>query len=48
MGELEAEVGRAEALYVAVTEEGRAAGEEGAFLTSLRTKLEREMVQLGT
>lgn len=44
---LEAEVGRTEALYLAVTEEGRAAGEEGASLTSLRTKLERELVQIG-
>lgn len=47
LGEVEAEVGRTEALYLAVTEEGRAAGEESASLTSLRTKLEREMVQIG-
>lgn len=47
MGELEADVGRTEALYLAVTEEGRAEGEEAASLTSLRTKLEREMVQIG-
>lgn len=45
--EVEAEVGRSEALYAAVTEESRVAEEEGASLTSLRTRLEREMVQIG-
>lgn len=47
LGELEAEVGRTEALYAAVTEEARVAEEEGASLTALRTKLERDLVQLG-
>lgn len=31
-----------------MTEEGRVAEEEGASLTALRTRLEREMVQIGT
>ena len=47
LGELEAEVGRTEALYAAVTEEGRVAGEEGTSLTAVRTRLEREMAQIG-
>lgn len=47
LGELEAEVGRTEALYHAVTEEGRVAEEEGVSLTELRGRLNREMVQLG-
>ena len=47
LGELEADVGRTEALYAAVTEEGRVAGEEGASLTVVRTRLEREMAQIG-
>lgn len=47
LGELEAEVGRTEALYAAVTEEGRVAGEEGTSLTAVRIRLEREMAQLG-
>lgn len=41
-------MGRTEALYVAVTEEGRVAEEEGSSLTAVRTRLEREMVQIGT
>lgn len=45
--ELEAEVGRTEALYAAVTEEERVAEEEGSALTAVRTRLEREMVQIG-
>lgn len=48
LGELEAEVGRTEALYAAVTEEARVAEEEGASLTAVRTRLEREIVQIGT
>lgn len=47
LGELEAEVGRTEALYAAVTEEARVAEEEGTSLTTLRTKLERDIVKLG-
>ena len=47
LNELEAEVGRTEALYAAVTEEGRVAEEEGSSLTAVRTRLEREMVQIG-
>lgn len=47
LGELEAEVGRCEALYAAVTEENRVAEEESKLLTSLRARLEREMVQIG-
>lgn len=47
LGELEAEVGRTEALYAAVTEEARVAEEEGTSLTALRKKLERDLVQLG-
>lgn len=47
MAEIEAACGRTEALYLAVTEEERAAKEEGASLTVLKTKLEREMFQLG-
>ena len=47
LGELESEVGRTEALYAAVTEEARVAEQEGVSLTTLRTRLEREMVQLG-
>lgn len=47
LSELEAEVGRTEALYAAVTEEGRVAEEEGSSLTAVRTRLEREMVQIG-
>eukprot|EP00752_Nemacystus_decipiens_P010357 g9227.t1 len=46
LNELEAEVGRTEALYAAVTEEGRVAEEEGSSLTAVRTRLEREMVQI--
>lgn len=48
LSELEAEVGRTEALYAAVTEEARVAEEEGSSLTAVRTRLEREMVQIGT
>lgn len=47
LNELEAEVGRTEALYAAVTEEGRVAEEESSSLTAVRTRLEREMVQIG-
>lgn len=41
-------MGRTEALYAAVTEEGRVAEEEGSNLTAVRTRLEREKVQIGT
>lgn len=47
LSELEAEVGRTEALYAAVTEEGRVAEEESSSLTAVRTRLEREMTQIG-
>ncbi|CAM9204617.1 unnamed protein product, partial [Discosporangium mesarthrocarpum] len=46
LGELEAEMGRKQALYDSLTEEARAAGEEGAILTGLRTRLEQEVTQL--
>lgn len=47
LSELEAEVGRTEALYTAVTEEGRVAEEESSSLTAVRARLEREMTQIG-